>query len=113
MDDIERGSGFIGDDERRRRPNSRRDQHALTQAARQFVRVLPRAHRRFGNADVGHHVMPRAPAVQHANASRDDAPALGNLLADRAQRIERHERVLHHESGERSAQRAPVTLVES
>ncbi len=85
---IERGSRFVGDDKRGRRGDRRRDQRALTQSARQFMRVLMDTSLRLRNSDIAHHgPYARCPLGARAQ-SRVQRHRLADFRANCAQRIE-------------------------
>ncbi len=97
---VERGGGFVRDQESRIERKRHRDHGALALATRQFMRIGARGGFRIGDA----HVFEQR---QHPGADRGagqvgmDRKHLADLIADAAQRIERGHRLLedHRDAG--------------
>ena len=90
---VEAGGRLIGDQERRLRGKRDRDHDALAHAARHFERIGFGAARRIGDADGAQHVdrLGRRVAPRHVAVADQH---VGDLAADRADRIERGARIL-------------------
>ena len=110
--DVERGRRLVRDNEIGISRDRRRDQRALAQATGQLMRILQSTISGVGNADLAERLqrpIPIAPASVRMRWLND----LGNLLADRAQGIERDQGILHDEPGHGPAQLAPVGFAEA
>ena len=106
---VERGRRFVGDQELGLERAGDRDDDALALAARQFVRIAgereffgrqPDPVEHFSRLRLG--VGPVRPGVP--------ADALGDLLADRLQRVQRRHRLLENHADIVAAQRAHPVL---
>ncbi|MNE55462.1 hypothetical protein D3C80_1502970 [compost metagenome] len=108
---IQRRGRLVGNQQARVAGDGRGDQRALAQAAGELPGVLAGAQLRFRHAD-------RAQQLQHSRLAlcatqvAVQLQRFGNLLAHRAQGVERAQRVLHDETDLRAAHPAPGALVE-
>ena len=90
---IETGGRLVGDQQRRLRGQRDRDHDALAHAARHFERIGLGAPRRIGDADRAQHLdrLRRRLAPRHIAVADQH---VGDLAADRTDRIERGARIL-------------------
>ncbi|MPL91104.1 hypothetical protein SDC9_37167 [bioreactor metagenome] len=94
--DVERGRRFVGDNQPRPQRQCHRDHHALTQPAREFVRIGVKAAFRRGHVHVAQQPERRLPRLGPADlAVAQDH--LGDLPADPHRRVQRGERILEDE----------------
>ncbi|MET4314761.1 hypothetical protein ABIC01_007786 [Bradyrhizobium sp. RT4b] len=111
--DVERGRRLVRDNEIGVSRDRRRDQRTLAQATGQLMRILQGTISGVGNADLAERLqrpIPDSACIGQNAMARND---LGNLLADRAQGIERDQSILHDEPGHGPAQLAPVGFAEA
>ena len=108
---VEGGRGLVGDDHVGVEGERRGDERALPQAARELPRPLPRAELGRGHADRVEQVDDLRPTGASA-APSVQFQGLGDLGADRAQRIERDERILQDEPDLAAPHTAPLARVE-
>ena len=95
--DVERGRRLVGDEQRRAAGEGQRDQRALTQAARELMRILPHPALGLGHA----HRLQEGDGLLARVAARRAAvypQRLFDLVADREDRVERRHRLLEHEA---------------
>ena len=90
---VERGRRLVGDQQLRVAGERHRDHHALAHAARELVRVVVDAPLRRRDADQREH-LDRALDRRLAAQALVQAQRLGDLLADRVDRVERGHRLL-------------------
>ena len=91
--DIERGRGFVGDQQFRAQRDGQSDRHPLPLPAREFVWIERERKARRRQA---HPVQPFARDLQRLGAAHPamNAQHFGHLIADRHQRVERGHRLL-------------------
>ena len=106
--DIERRGRLVGDHDVGVERDRRRDERALPQAAGELVGTLPGAHCGGRHADPGEQLEHAVAHARGAVAPAVQAQRLGDLRADRAQRIEGDERVLQDESDIPAAHPPPL-----
>ncbi len=109
--DVQRGGRLVGQHQGRPGRYRRGDERPLAQPARQLVGVLPRAPPRLGHADV----VEQREHLGGDLGTRDDpvgAQHLRDLGTDRAQRVQRHQRVLEHQPDPPAAHGPPLRLGE-
>ena len=92
---VERGGRLVGHQQLRLADQRHRDQHALAQAAREFVRVLRQPPLGRVDADALEHVHHGVVRLGRADAAVQ-AQRLVQLRADRAGRIQAGQRILKH-----------------
>jgi len=108
--DVERRGRLVCNDQIGIGGDCRCDQRTLAQSARKLMRILHGAIRRIGNADPAQRVQRSLPDRSGIGQNPVTGDHFGDLLSDRAQRVERDQRILHDETGDRSTQLAPVGL---
>ncbi|KAF1006586.1 MAG: hypothetical protein GAK32_02445 [Pseudomonas fluorescens] len=108
---IQRGRGFVGDQQARVARNGRCDQRPLAQATGQLVGILQRPSLGLWHAD-------GLEQLDHPRVARGtvqiamQAQGLGDFLAHCPQRVQRAQRVLHHKADLCAAQALPCTVIE-
>ena len=109
---IQGGRRFVGDDQARLASDGGTDQCPLAQATGELMGILSGALPGFGDADLredlDHPLFHLATALEQVVHGEDFA----RFLADGAQWVQRHQRILHHQPGPATADLAPVPLGE-
>ena len=93
--DVERGGGFIGDQQTRPARQRDRDHHPLPHPARELERIAGELARGIGDA----HALQHPPRLRHRGGLAHalvQHQRLGDLLADAQHRVEAGHRLLEH-----------------